>query len=90
MAAIGETAKPIRSPLREKNIVQADTPYRRSPIKTSLKSSPVKTGSPSKTQSPIRTTYSSSPIRTDTFKVKKTVSESPAKLASYSRVFEDK
>ncbi len=86
----GETAKPIRSPLREKNIVQADTPYRRSPIKTSLKSSPVKTGSPSKTQSPIRTTYSSSPIRTDTFKVKKTVSESPAKLASYSRVFEDK
>ena len=86
----GETARPIRSPLREKNISQSDTPYRRSPIKTSLRSSPVAkaSSSPGKTQSPIRTTYS--PIRTDTFKVKKTVSESPAKVSSFSRVFEDK
>ena len=92
----GETAKPIRSPLREKN---TKSDFTRSPIKTTLNTSPFKSSpksrtsisSPSKSaQSPIRTTAYSSPIRTDTFKVQKTVSESPSKASSYTRVFADK
>ena len=74
----------------------AQSEYRRSPIKTTLSSSPFKSSpnksfsSPTKAQSPIRSTSYASPIRTDTFKVKKTLSETPAKVSSYSRVFEDK
>ena len=81
----GETGRPIRSPLREKNVAFNDTPLSRgrSPIKTTY-------NSPSKSAFSTSPGKVRSPIRTNTFTVQKSNGETPSSVSSYSRVFEDK
>ena len=83
---LGEATRPIRSPLREKNVSINDTPSTRgrSPIKTTY-SSPTKVTLSPRKMSPSKL---NSPIRTGTFKVQKKTEETPSTSTNYRRVYE--